>query len=156
MSAALVLHLEVGDNCGLITPEQFRTLFNLSVKIPDEFLQNHIDNACRQVLDDVQIPAGGESVQLEPDYLTALAYQAYIQALPFLHTFTMQGAGQAADLAANVDARFMSPAEVSALQDNLRKQYDELIRRLKKTLFSNNDQADSDSFTMFAIGGNDD
>ena len=112
-----------------------KSYFNLAEEVPDSFLNQHITNACLQLYRDTSIPERSYPKEHVDEWQQAQLYLAYANALPWLNTFTMQGAAKAERLAAQLDTRFMDSNEVKAIQKAMVSHYNKVIRTITKQSF---------------------
>jgi hypothetical protein len=115
-------------------PGELKTLFNLPAEVPDTLLSRHLESAERDLRRD-----SGATPELVPEEVVfvweeALAYLAYSYAVPFLNTFTLQGAARAERLAVHLDARFLDNEEQSALIGLLRERYQQLLAVIQESV----------------------
>lgn len=116
----------------MVTNNDIQQYGNLPSQVPQQTLDEHREAAQR----DVDALAGGAVVENDsryPAYREAIIVKALASSLPFIHTFYLQGAAKVGRLEGTVEARFLDPEEVQALQDQLEDRYDELTPQLSVT-----------------------
>ena len=112
------------------SPAAVRAYANLPAEVPEAYLQKHCDTAKA----DVVRATGHESA---PDGVTdlfeeAVTVRALASALPWMHTFAMDGAAKVGRLEGTVEARFLNSEDVDRLIARLGKRYTDLLGLIPK------------------------
>ena len=131
---------------GLVSGFKLKQFFNLSENIPNGFLNQQCTAACLKLYQDTGVAEQTYPKELANEWKEAQFHLAYALALPHLHTFALDGAGEAGNLkAGEITATFHEQKEVTALINRELKLYDSLVKRI------NPPPPPKPSFTWMAI-----
>ncbi len=118
------------DCSNLAAIEQFKTFFDLSTEIPDDFLSEHLISACLKLQNDTGLSE--PSTDKETQWKHAQYYLALSYVLPHLNLFTLHGAASTERFVSDIDARFVDTTEINAHRKMLLQKYDELATTLRQ------------------------
>ena len=96
-----------------------------TAEVPEDFLAVHLAAALRDLQRDTGLTAAPEG-QAEA-WAEARLARAYALALPFLHTFTVDGAARVGRLMGNAEFEFLTAAEALALAGRQDERYRRLV-----------------------------
>jgi len=111
-----------------ITSAAFRARFNLSDKVPEATVQDHLISGAHRVYREsgkAVAPAGAEV-----EWDEAVLYAALISVLPYLHLFALDGIAPVMRMAENggTTVRFLTPADTEAVRASAEREYQTRLR----------------------------
>lgn len=115
----------------MTSPVAVRAYANLPAEVPEAYLQKH----CTIAVADVMKATG---LKVAPDgyaerYDEAVTVRALASALPWMHTFAMDGAAKVGRLEGTVEARFLNSDDVDRLIARLERRYSDLLGMIPKS-----------------------
>jgi hypothetical protein len=132
-----------------VTACDLRTYAKLPREVPEDFLEQHLAAALRDLKRDTGLAAAPTG--LEAVWQEAQLAKAYALALPFLHVFAADGVARVGQLAGNVDFEFMDAKDALALADRQNDRYEALVNALKPLADGESEAVHGGSFTFIAI-----
>ena len=124
--------------------QEIRDFANLPAEVPNQLIETHIGLAERRTLAELgtaALPTNNDNIN------DVVQLYAYISLLPFLNTFSLNGASKVARLVqSEVDMRFLDAADVNTLINTLEARASKLLATAKSNTTSTDD-TDTSSIT---------
>lgn len=122
-----------------------------TTEVPADFLVVHLAAALRDLQRDTGLTAAPTG-QAEA-WVEARLARAYALALPFLHSFTVDGAAHVGRLMGNAEFQFLAADEALALADRENERYRRLVDALTPDGAADATTAHGGRFTWIGLGG---
>jgi len=128
-----------------INVHDIKKFFNINEAVNDVLIAQHAYIAYKRVQSEsgIEKPSNDKKIDFQEAVYTA----CYISVLPYLNTFTLEGAHTVARAASGNTARFLTASEQQSVIKNLKIRYSELL----KNLLNESDDNEGDIGGFFGV-----